>query len=338
MQSILNRYRNITILVLVLSGQLLLLAYQVKTREDLPVVRGWAVSAYVPLAQALEKIRANTLGLLDRYADLLHAQDRNAALETELSKLKLENQFLRNELSTAERGRVLTLFRERSPNRVIAARVVGTVSGGAKVVYVDRGTRDGVGKGMAVITPDGIAGKVSAAYRNGSQVTLITDSNFAAGVISQKHRTHGTLKGQGHATCLVDYIQNEENVEVGEWFFTSGDDRIFPKGLPVGQVRIARRGKTFFKEVFLVPSGLQGGIEELLIVIEGVHQVIPDVAGPGAPLHLLPPPPPESTAGSNPGSVIQGVLSTEADEVMARHKRTPPAAPAAPQPDRAGGQ
>ena len=52
---------------------------------------------------------------------------------------------------------------------------------------------------MAVITPDGIVGKVVDAYPTASLVLLITDPTFAAGVISQKNRVHGTLKGQGHS-------------------------------------------------------------------------------------------------------------------------------------------
>ena len=50
---------------------------------------------------------------------------------------------------------------------------------------------------MAVVTPDGIVGKVVAAYPTASLVLLITDPNFAAGVISQKNRVHGTLEGPG---------------------------------------------------------------------------------------------------------------------------------------------
>ncbi len=94
---------------------------------------------------------------------------------------------------------------------------------------------------MAVITPDGIVGKVVNVYPTASMMLVITDPTFAAGVISQKNRVHGTLKGQGHSTVIVDYVQNEQTVEQGEWFYTSGDDRIFPKGLPAGQVATVAR-------------------------------------------------------------------------------------------------
>ena len=85
----------------------------------------------------------------------------------------------------------------------------------------------------------------------------------------------GTLKGLGQTKCLVDYAQNEEKVDEGEWFYTSGDDRIFPRGFPVGQVTSVHNGKTF-KEIYLVPSGMQGGVEEVLIMMEGEHLQIPD--------------------------------------------------------------
>src|SRR4029077_18769207 len=102
-----------------------------------------------------------------------------------------------------------------------------------------------------------------------SLVLLVTDPSFAAGVVSQKNRVHGTLKGQGHSTVMIDYVQNEKTVEQGEMFLTSGDDRIFPKGLPVGIVDVVRPGNAR-KEIFVIPSGLQNGLEEVLIITESV--------------------------------------------------------------------
>ena len=81
----------------------------------------------------------------------------------------------------------------------MAARVIATGAGtGSKVVFVDRGSNSEVEKGMAVVTPDGIVGKVIASFPGASEVLLITDSSFAAGVISQKNRVHGILKGRGY--------------------------------------------------------------------------------------------------------------------------------------------
>jgi len=173
--------------------------------------------------------------------------------------------------------------------------------------------------GVAVITPDGIVGKLLAAYPTASQVLLITDPTFAAGVISQKHHVRGTVRGLGHSTCMVDYIQNEEQVDQGEWFYTSGDDGVFPKGLPVGYVTVARQGNPN-KEIHLAPSGLQAGLEEVLIITEGVHQPIPEAPTPGTAVHLQAPPPPEA-ASAPQNAAGEPVMTTEADRLRARYKK-----------------
>ncbi len=153
--------------------------------------------------------------------------------------------------------------------------MIGTGTGvNSRSVFVDRGSLSGVKAGMAVITADGLVGKVTAAYPASAQVLLVTDPNFAAGVLNAQSQAEGTLKGLSRTTCRVDYLQNEVKVEVGEWFYTSGEDRIFPRGLPVGQVQAVAVGQPF-KEVVLKPSGLARGLEEVLIVLAGVHEQIP---------------------------------------------------------------
>ncbi|MBX9603375.1 MAG: hypothetical protein K2X35_20385 [Bryobacteraceae bacterium] len=323
MESFLNRYRNLTVLAVVVIAQVLLLAWQVRSKEEARLVRVWAVSAVTPLARVIETVRGSTHRFFTDYFVLLDVRDENKHLRAELNRLQMENQFLRTELSTADRARALAAFQERSPSKTIGARIIGNGTGAtAKVVFIDRGATAGLASGMAVITPDGIVGKVIGVYPTASQVLLINDPTFAAGVISQKNRVHGTLKGQGHSTCLVDYVENEEKVEQGEWFYTSGDDRVFPKGLPVGQAKVVRQGKTF-KEIFIVPSGFRNGLEEVLVIVEGVHSQIPDKAPTAAPVTLLPAPPsPTEPAEQQPQAATSPApLLTEADRAMERYRR-----------------
>ena len=324
MEFLLHRFRNLTILVMVIVAQLLLLAYQVRTSQDVRLIRVWAVTAVTPLARLLEGLRSNTFGFLRDYLLLMDARQQNLRLKAELDRFKMENQFLKTELSTAERAQALAAFQARMQSKTLASRIIGTGTGtNSKIVFVDRGSAAGVMRGMAVVTADGIVGKVIAAYPTASQIMLITDANFAAGVISQKNRVHGTLKGQGHSTLLVDYVQNEEKVEVGEMFFTSGDDRIFPKGLPAGVAAVVRAGKNFNKEIFLTPSGFQNGLEEVLIVLEGVHQAVPDALPPKSPgVYMLPAPPPEPDAAAQPGADRKAsALQTDADRLRQRYRR-----------------
>lgn len=327
MDFVLHRYRNLTTLLVVIAAQLVLIAYQVKSGQDTRLLRVWSITAVTPLARFVDAIRAGTVGFVEDYFILLKAREENRQLKGDLDKLKLENQFLKTQLGDGERAKALAVFQTRIPSKTMAARVIANATGAnSKVVYVDLGMVAGIKPGMAVITPDGIVGKVLAVYPTASQVMLITDPSFAAGVISEKGRVRGALKGQGHGTLLVDYVPLEFKIENGERFFTSGDDRIFPKGLPVGEVKMTRPGR-IYKEVFVVPSGFKNGLEEVLIVVEGVHQI--DTASPEqVPYSVMPPPPgapetdpAETAAGQGGGNSPVTPQNTEADRLRDRYKK-----------------
>ncbi len=318
---LLSRYRNVTVLLLVIFAQLILLAYQVKSNQDVRLVRVWAVTAVTPLANVIESVRSGTVSALEKYILLHNLREENLRIKEDAGKLKLENQYLRSELDTADRVKALSTFQAHNPSRTLSARVIGTATGtSSRVVFIDRGSYDGAMRGMAVITPDGIVGKIVAVYPTASQVLLITDPTFAAGVISQKHRVLGTVHGLGQGgNCQVDYIQNEEQVDAGERFFTSGDDGVFPKGLPVGTVSVTHDGNPY-KQVSLVPSGFQGGLEAVLIVIEGVHQPLPDLPAVASGIHFQPPPAGQ-TATTPPASGQTPVINTEADRLRERYQQ-----------------
>ena len=321
MDLILNRYRNLTALVAAILVQLVLLAYQVKSNQEVRLIRVWAVTGVTPLARLLESGRSGTVGFFKDYFVLLDVRAQNKRLQSDLNRTQLENQFLRSQLDTADRGRALAVFQEQSQMKTVAARIIGNSPGSnGRVVLIDRGTGSGIQPGMAVITPDGIVGKIVSSYPTASNLLLITDPTFAAGVISQKNRVHGTLKGTGNSSVLVDYVQNEQTVEAGEWFYTAGDDRIFPKGLPAGIVTAARPGRTV-KEIFLAPSGLQNGLEDVLVILEGDHKPIPDLPVSSQTLHLQPLPAVEGDSPEAVSAARKGGAQTDLDREVERTRR-----------------
>ena len=315
MEALLSRYRNLTVLLVVVVAQLLYLAYQVRTNRDERLIRVWAVTAVTPMAGAVEGIRRNTIGFLQDYFILLDVREQNRKLKSDNDRLRLENVYFRNQLRTAEHASALTLFQHQSPSKTVAARVIGNSTvATAKAVFIDRGSTSGIEKGMAVVTPEGIVGKVVAVYPLVSQVLLITDPTFKVGVESQKSHVHGVLDC-GTGRCSVEQIQNEDKVSAGEWFFTSGEDRIFPKGFPVGTAVSVQPGQGT-KDVKLNLSGAPGGVEEVLVVLQGVHQPIPTAPMPDeTAVNALPAPPPESTDAAAQTTKPQ----TEADKVLEKY-------------------
>jgi rod shape-determining protein MreC len=325
MEFFLNRYRNLSVLLVAILAQLALLAYQVKSNQDVRLIRVWAVGSVTPLARVIEAGRSGISRFFSDYFVLLHVRSDNERLRADLDRTEMENQYLRAQLDTADRAHALAIFQASSPSKTVAAHIIGTTTDqGAKAVIVDRGAGSGIQKDMAVITPDGIVGKVINVYSTASYVLLITDPNFAAGVVSQRHHVHGTLRGLGQSNVMIDHVQNEEPVDPGEWFYTSGDDLIFPRGLPVGQVAVVQPGRNR-KEIYVTPSGLQNGLEEVLIVVQGVHQPIPDLPLPNQQVHLLVPPPTPSggpAANDSPASdsAQSGLQSTDADRLLERYR------------------
>src|ERR1041385_5900827 len=114
MEFLLNRYRNLTVLVVAILAQLVLLAYQVKSNQEVRLIRVWAVSAVTPLARLLEGGRRGTANFFRDYFVLLDVREQNKRLQTDLNRVHLENQVLRSELDTAERGKALSVFQEQS--------------------------------------------------------------------------------------------------------------------------------------------------------------------------------------------------------------------------------
>ena len=332
MESFLNRYRNITVLLLVIFAQLVLLAVDAKNDQHVRFIRVWTVTLVSPLARLMEGMRGSSIGFVHNYITLHDADAQNRRLQAEVDRLKLENIFLNNQLGRAENAKALAIFQQRTPSKTLAASVFSTGIGSSrKVVYVDRGSVSGVMREMAVVTPDGIIGKVTAVYPTASEVLLITDPMFAAGVVSGKTHTHGTLKGTGNSLCKVDFVPFEDKVDAGDWFYTSGDDRIFPRGMPVGVVKSVRPGQPY-REILLDPSAMASGSpDDVLIVLEGVHQEIPDTPPATQQVYLAPPPPPLTEPAAQPAATADGSAPAaaphpgpgpEADKARALYQKT----------------
>ena len=170
MEFLLNRYRNLTVLLVAILAQLVLLAYQVKSNGDVRLIRVWAVTAVTPLARVLEGRPQRHRAFLPR---LLRSAERARGEPAPAKRIWTASRWRISicgpSFRHADRAKSLAMFQQQSPSKTIAAHVIGNTTGaGAKVVIVDRGTGSGIQKGMAVITPDGIVGKVISAYPTAS--------------------------------------------------------------------------------------------------------------------------------------------------------------------------
>jgi rod shape-determining protein MreC len=123
----------------------------------------------------------------------------------------------------------------------------------------------------AVISGDGIIGRVVLVTKHQAQVQLITNPDASIGAVLEKTRTPGVLRGTGNLTLEMDYVANTDPVENGEMVLSSGLDRIYPKGIPIGKVVDSHKGKGVFRSINVEPRMDMIRLEEVSVLLNGAE-------------------------------------------------------------------
>jgi rod shape-determining protein MreC len=270
MLAIPSRHRSLTLLAVVLGLQLLLLAAQIKREQQVRLIRVWAIECVTPLGRAAAWISDGVYGAWSGYVALWHMRKENVGLRAERDQLKMRNAELVGRAAEAERLSALLGFREAHIEvPMLPARVIGASPDvGSRIIFLSRGSRDGVRRDLGVITPDGVVGKVLAVFPDTSQVLLLSDKESGVGALLATSRTQAPVNGSGEPLLGMEYVSNEVKVEAGEAVLTSGQDRIFPKDLPVGTVLEAKPDRhTGFQQIKVKPAARLDQLEEVLVLL-----------------------------------------------------------------------
>ena len=171
-------------------------------------------------------------GVWSNYIDLRNVRRENLRLKAEAEQMRLDRAREQEEARQARRIQALLGFKEQWIDTTVAAQVIGT-SGteSSRLIYLDKGAKDGIRADMPVITPDGVVGKVLTVYGETSQVLLINDPTSGVGAILVNSRLQGIVKGTPTGEVQLNYIMGDETVQPGEALVTSGGDRVFPEGV-----------------------------------------------------------------------------------------------------------
>src|SRR5215475_1390617 len=253
MDNFLHRYRNITILVTVVFAQLLGLAIQVRRTngdESSRLIRVWAVNIMTPFEKTIVWMQHGTGNTWREYIYLRGVRQENRDLKMEIERLRLEQVRLSEDAEQARRLQNLLAFKEQFIQKTVPAQVIGgSGSELSRSVFIDKGSNDGIGPDMAVITADGIVGKVLRTQGSTSQVLLINDQSSGVGAILENTRLQGVLRGTTVGEVVLERVMSDETVAAGELVRTSGGDAIFPKGLSVGTVTKVNRTPEAFLSI-----------------------------------------------------------------------------------------
>lgn len=234
------------------------------------LIRVWAIESVSPLGRGAAWSIGGVRGLWNNYVNLRHLREEDDQLRTEVNTLRMRNAELESRAAEADRLAELLGFRDaHNEVQMVAARVIGaSPDPSSHMILIDRGSRDNVRRDMGVITPEGVVGKVFAVYPDTSQVLLLTDKESGVGALLRESRAQGPVRGRGEPLLGLEYISNEVKVEAGEEILTSGQDRIFPKDLPVGlvvQTQADKHGP--FQKISVKPTARLDSLEEVLVLL-----------------------------------------------------------------------
>src|SRR5208282_3586947 len=189
---VLGRYRNLIVLVGVLFAQVLGLAVQVNVKrttdsEPTRLIRVWAVGMVSPLERAMVRLHTSTANVWHNYFYLRGVRAENRSLKQQIERMTLEQVRLNQDADQARRLQALLAFKEQFISTTAGAQVIGSSgSEQSRLIYIDKGYNDGIRPDMAVLTADGVVGKVlraDPANRHVAQVLLIDDQTSGVGAI-----------------------------------------------------------------------------------------------------------------------------------------------------------
>jgi rod shape-determining protein MreC len=282
MESFYSRYRNALVLIAVLLAQVIGLAVQVRRPGQAPgdkggvrLIRAWVVGAVSPPERLLHGGGLGIRGIWTDYFDLIHVRQQNKNLQSQLDQLRLEEASLAEDARQGQRLQTLLGFQEKYIYKTVAAQVIGA-SGTEEshVLFIDKGSSDGLASDMPVITPDGIVGKTRDVFEHASQVLEISDPTSGAGVILQQTRIQGVMRGNSWGQPQIVNISPDDRIKQGEPVLTSGGDSIYPRGLAVGTVdRVTPDPEGTLVNVLVKPSANLSKLEEVLVITSTGSQV-----------------------------------------------------------------
>ena len=197
----------------------------------------------------------------------------NRKLRAEVRALETELQLRSYRAQESVRLRELLALQQAVPLDTLAALVVARDGvPWFRTLTLDKGERDGVRLDAAVISSTGIVGRVVAVGPSAARVQVLLDRDSGAAALIERSRVSGVVSGQvsapetGSEDLALKYIPGRADVVVGDVVVTSGLDRIFPKGLVIGRVRLVGDVTGLFREVSVEPSARFSSLEEVLVL------------------------------------------------------------------------
>lgn len=234
------------------------------------IIHRLAMAGIVPLQESVINTMRFCCRIWSHYFYLVAVREECDRLKGMLDKAEMEKSRILESESECQRLRNLLEMKSEVPHRMLPSQVVGVdPSGWFKTIIINKGTKDGVSKGMAVIAPEGIVGHVVGASYRYAKVLLVIDRGSAIDALVQRTRFRGIVEGEASESCRFKYIVRKADIRIGDTVISSGLDGLFPKGLRVGIIsEISKPSSGLFQELKIRPFVDFARIEEVMVILE----------------------------------------------------------------------
>jgi rod shape-determining protein MreC len=207
--------------------------------------------------------------------DVATLRQRNAELENKVASLETQIVQLQQQLSEEQAMSALIGFvKDRPENSYVGATVIGRDPVPfLRYIQIDKGSDDGLKRGMPIVTQNGLIGRVDAVTAGAARVQLITDANAAVNVRLSATQTDVMMVGSVTGELSLEMIPQDINVKPGDLVLTSGLGGSYPAGIVVGQVISVRKRETdLFQTASVQPAANLANLQAVL-VISNFHPV-----------------------------------------------------------------
>ena len=273
MAAVLDARRSRFLLVGLVLLHLVAISHQVDGGGGASLLQRAIFGVLSPLQNAVSAVVRGIAGAWTGYVNLRGTREENGRLAERVRALETLLQERAHQAREADRLRELLGLREILPLDTVVAEVV-TRDGlpWYRTITIDKGSEDGLALEAPVISPTGVVGRIIALGPRAAKVQLLQDRDSGAGVLIERSRVTGVVSGQvgfsdtGSSDLVMKYVRDLADVVAGDVVVTSGQDRVYPKGLVVGRVRSVGKGAGLFKEILVEPSARFDQVEEVLVV------------------------------------------------------------------------
>jgi rod shape-determining protein MreC len=263
-----NKERSVAVMVPLLILQLALLSLQIENPSGVLLFKSWTLAFQAPFIAVSSGAAGGMQRIWRSYFWMVGARAENEQLKERVHRLSLLNNSYAQMQQENIRLRRLLDLRGSIPFKSVGARVVArTPSFLSNVIYINCGSADGVHIDSPVLSGDGIIGRTILVAKHQSQIQLITNPDASMGVVIERTRTPGVLRGSGDVLLDLTYIGNAEQVDVGDVVLSSGLDEIYPKGLAIGKVVNSQKGKGVFRNIKVEPVVDLLRLEEVSVLL-----------------------------------------------------------------------